>query len=152
MTNPSPRPALRRAPDAHIHPALALGAVTLIDLREPDSAANQAELAVPPAPIETNPPQDAPADRTKGDRKKRAAKNAKISKKQKNEKAVKAGKKADKKAKAKKKGKKRQLADRIDVRREIPPTVRRQLRTSAKARGTSVDEVVTSVLEGWSPS
>ncbi|MDP3973113.1 MAG: hypothetical protein Q8P61_09435 [Candidatus Nanopelagicales bacterium] len=146
MTNPSPRPALRKAPDAHIHPALALGAVTLIDLREPDSAAIQVELAVPPAPIETNSPHDAPADRAKEDRKKRTAKGAKNSKKQKNKKAVKAGKKA------KKKGKKRQLADRIDVRREIPPTVRRQLRTGAKARGTSVDEVVTSVLEGWSPS
>lgn len=49
MTNPAPRPALRKAPDADVHPARATSA---IDLRSPQSAIVQLPDSTPPAPAQ----------------------------------------------------------------------------------------------------
>ncbi|MEI8082786.1 MAG: hypothetical protein WCI74_13180, partial [Actinomycetes bacterium] len=40
-------------------------------------------------------------------------------------------------------------SSRIDLRVAVPADLRRMLRSGAKARGTSVDGVVDSVLSGW---
>lgn len=167
MTNPSPRPALRRAPDAHIHPALALGAVTIVDLRETGATPPRVEPDFEVVDVSVTAAEPA-ARKSAGTKKfngkksgkkssagtkKSSGKNKKIEKKAAGKKET-ARRKSDGKptGKISKKGRKRDLADRIDVRREVSPEVRRRLRSGAKARGTSVDEVVTSVLEGWSPS
>ncbi len=162
MTNPSPRPALRKAPDAHIHPALALGAVTIVDLRDPGTASSRVETDVEvvggtvaaPESVTGKSVGKKPSGKKSSDGKSKSSgkiKGKKIGKKAARRKQ--AEKKTDGKptGKAEKKRRKRELADRIDVRREVSPEVRRRLRSGAKARGTSVDEVVTSVLEGWSP-
>jgi predicted HicB family RNase H-like nuclease len=57
-------------------------------------------------------------------------------------------KKAESGAKGKK-GQRKRHERRVDLRVKVPKEVRQALRTNAKARGTSVDEVVTVVLEGW---
>ena len=104
MDNPSPRPALRKAPDSDIHPAVLVVPETNIDLRGPTLA-----------PVAANSRVDSQPQLSKKQRK--AAKSR-------------AGK-------------------RLDLRVKVPKTVRQQLRATAKARGTSVDDVVTTVLEGW---
>lgn len=128
MKNPAPRPALRRAPDAAVHPALGAGTVNTIDLRSPQRD-RTADVATSPSPG-LSPKESKDAKAAKRGKKARPATSAT---------KTKPGKKA-------KRGKK---AHRIDMHLRIPADVRHQLRSTAKARGTSVDEVVTSVLEGW---
>ena len=53
-----------------------------------------------------------------------------------------------KKSKLSKKERKRRHR-RVKLQVEVPPDVRSKLRKNAKARGTSVDDMVTAVLQGW---
>lgn len=191
--NPSPRPALRKAPDSHIHPALALGPPQTIDLREaPAPAGAMRAQAQGPAPddlsrrpvLPASPSRkvsDDAAGRDVSGSKKAAGKKSKSSgtakakgksaKPKRDAKKCKAHAKKGKGAKGKSKEKRssedgdskkrkadlkqarriRRELERIDVRAQISPEVRKRLRADAKARGTRVDGVVTSVMEGWSP-
>lgn len=180
--NPSPRPALRKAPDSHIHPALALGPPHTIDLREAPAPAGAAraqaqgpdELSrrpgVPALPSrkvsddaagrdvsgskkaagkKSKPPGKA---KGKGAKPKRDAKKGKGAKgKSKEKRSSKDGDAKKRKADLKQARRIRRELERIDVRAQISPEVRKRLRADAKARGTRVDGVVTSVMEGWSP-
>lgn len=243
MTNPAPRPALRKAPDAGLHPALAFSPVETIDLRARHAMPGTDTARRLPAaeitdernadqlvgqPVGQHKPGDADsatqratyrataADGSSDDKAKRATRSkpnkgspkkgnsagkatksdpkamthrkaastgktggpGKVSKtagkaakgdakaKKRTEAGKSAGKgkssgkgksagksKLDKKGPAARgKGKRAGRASRVDVRTQVPADVRRQLRSAAKARGTSVDDVVASVLEGWLPS
>ncbi len=125
--NPGPRPALRKAPDATVHPAAPVAAEeTKAPVVVPTERARQAHLrpVVGLGGLTSDVLRSAPKDSKSG---KRAAKEAK------------------KRAK-----KERELHQRrVDLHVKVPKSVRTKLRKNAKARGTSVDDVVASVLEGW---
>lgn len=119
--NPGPRPALRKAPDATVHPAAPVGV----------------EVVAPPAP--TRPSHLRPVVGLGGS-------TSDVLRKAPGKAKGKGGKAAKKKAR------KREAARherRVKLKVSVPKEVRTRLRTSAKARGTSVDDVVSSVLEGW---
>lgn len=137
--NPAPRPALRRAPDAGIHPAAPVVA--------PDAA--PAVLPAEPMPsdvVRTRPAHLRPVVGLGGStsdvlRKAPKVEPAPVGKKS----ASKGGKKKSKLSKKERKRRHR----RVKLQVEVPPDVRSKLRKNAKARGTSVDDMVTAVLQGW---
>jgi|GEM_PF-1395784 len=185
MTNPAPRPALRKAPDADVHPA-SQQTPQEIDLRNRQiSVTEPAPSPNPQAPLvkheqvvtlpDTSPEADADGEfvgsRKKSNTKKSAKQkknDKKQSKKQEREKGKQSKKSKPSKGKSKKsnkiksnkiKGKakeegKKSIAtpNRIDLRAKVPASVRRTLRSSTKARGTSVEDNVDSVLTGWRPN
>lgn len=175
MTNPAPRPALRKAPDADIHPAqgqvqttttlkraadettvAAEGNNTQIDLRSGrstgvlDVPVVTSHLTVNPGGSDT---EGLEAVAKKSKKSNKGSSKAKGSSKKKSSK--KNDKKKKKSGKKKKKGKGAQPGARADMRisvaTQVPTSVRRALRTGAKARGTSVegrvDSLVTSLRE-----
>lgn len=234
MTNPGPRPALRKAPDANVHPALAFGPDETIDLRttrlthrveppahppvessqaDPISDTAAAEPAAKtrrvsdseetPSPATSGPAGESTgahgqaerSGKSNGKSKRNGKATSRKAKSRDNEpeQKEKAGKKTagsrgtskqkDKpqvsakatskpagstprkapkakssrpksaRAKSDRPGKKgAKDGGRVAVRLAVPADVRHQLRSAAKARGTSVDDVVSSVLEGWLPS
>ncbi|MGV1037614.1 MAG: hypothetical protein ACOYD0_11405 [Candidatus Nanopelagicales bacterium] len=197
MSNPGPRPALRKAPDADLHPAEADKSrqAVVIDLAErsiglPDAPRVSNDKPSPsvaptrprrsistprqdvPVADEVRAVGDAPVANDKASKGSAASKERKLSKKQ-----VKAQKKADKKAreaakdaakrskgtnKSKdKKGKKANelkrnptadlagetISDpRIALKSSISRKTRQDMRAEAKARGTSLDGTVDSVV------
>jgi len=175
MTNPSPRPALRKAPDADVHPAAPEAAFVpaTIDLREnlgpsigivepdhvtierPELFSSNDEFGTTShkvkdkstasahkagAKLKSKKADKADAKRTKQADAKRTKQKAKKAKN-------KSGKKSDRTAKDSKK-RKSDKKDRIDLRAGVPLSVRRELRHAAKARGTSAEAAVESVLSG----
>ncbi len=118
MNNPAPRPALRKAPDADIHPAIPQTDQATIDLR----AATQATPAIKHEVSVTSTVPEPKKAEPKKDSTKKALVHPKAHKRK---------------------------AKRIALRVKVPRSVRSQLRATAKARGTSVDDVVSTVLEGW---
>lgn len=198
MTNPSPRPALRKAPDSHLHPALPAHNRQVVDLRVsastvpeidgsgidgsgidgpdriPGTRATRDHAGIVKSPSQFKiEPADAASDRPpikatkalaskprekKSDQTESKAANKKGGANKKGKDTVKKDKSdktksgKTKNSTAKSKGKKPGKTDRIDLRRAISVDIRRQLRSTAKARGTSVEEVVTSVLDGWLPN
>lgn len=130
-TNPNPRPALRKAPDASVHPAApVVGPADAPPVVAPDARSTSSAA---PRPTHLRPVvglggvtsdglRKAPEEKAK----KGKGKGAKQSKK-----AVKVHQR------------------RVELKVKVPKEVRRALRTNAKARGTSVDDVVTNVLQGW---
>lgn len=136
-TNPTPRPALRKAPDATIHPAAPVADDSLDPVVNPKSA-KKAGKQLEARPTHLRPvvglggsTSDVLRRAPEGDDKKGQGKNKS---------------KGDKK-RAKKAAKVHQR--RVDLKVKVPKDVRRALRSNAKARGTSVDDVVTNVLQGW---
>ncbi|MFM2437712.1 MAG: hypothetical protein RLZ55_523 [Actinomycetota bacterium] len=131
-TNPAPRPALRKAPDASVHPA-----APVVGPDSPPGIVQPKPMPGGKAPTHLRPVVGIGGStsdvlrRVPADPKDAAAKKAK---------------KQSKKA-AKAERKRRQ--QRVELQVKVPKDVRNQLRKNAKARGTSVDDVVTSVLEGW---
>ncbi len=121
MSNPIPRPALRKAPDADIHPAIADPAHVTVDLR------SQPAVSIPAVSMPAPPTVDTGRTGAKG----------------------KITKQADSKKAKSKSNAARRKGKRIELHVRVPRTVRSQLRDTAKARGTSVDDVVSTVLEGW---
>lgn len=124
-TNPNPRPALRKAPDASVHPAApVVGPADPPPVVEPSAAPRPTHLrpVVGLGGVTSDGLRKAPED-----------------------------KKAKGKGKAAKQSKKAAKVHqrRVDLKVKVPKEVRRALRTNAKARGTSVDDVVTNVLQGW---
>ena len=162
MTNPAPRPALRKAPDADIHPAQGQAAsvitlkravdvpieqsnTTQIDLRNRDIADLRQAPVVTSTPVVNNDDLDTEGLETVAKKSKKGSSKSKGSSKKKNDKKKKKSGKGKKK-----KGKRKQLGartnKRIDLTVEVPPSVRRALRSGAKARGTSVEDRVDSVV------
>lgn len=197
MTNPAPRPALRKAPDADVHPAspsrsatahptdrprlvtasTATSSSPAIDLRNrqtssperksstsgkqtsrdqndevtgsPDTSSEAHDRTVDTGQSshETGQAETGKKSKKKGSHKKKGSFKEKLKKKDK--------KKGKEKSQGKKKGKGKQSSakvDRVDLRATVPASVRRTLRSSAKARGTSVEDTVDSVLTGWQPN
>ena len=156
MTNPAPRPALRKAPDADLHPARA-NQPTAVDLRS-RVAANYESPVRPPLTGAQSARVGTPPDaaRPRAESSSMAASQAEGQKS-----ASKKSKKDDKKKKKGPKSKKKKgkgarsssrSGQRIDLRVAVPQPVRRALRTQLKARGTSVDETVSSVIAGLKPA
>ncbi|MFA7265728.1 MAG: hypothetical protein WC054_05400 [Candidatus Nanopelagicales bacterium] len=170
MTNPAPRPALRKAPDADVHPAAgqpqatttlkrATGQTsasndrktTQIDLRNRASAevtdhpVVTSILTVNPGGSDTEGPE-AVAKKSKKSNKgsSKAKSSSKKSSKKSDKKKKKSGKSKKKKGKGAQPGARTDM--RISVATQVPTSVRRALRTSAKARGTSVEDRVDSVV------
>ena len=162
MTNPAPRPALRKAPDADIHPAQGQAAsvitlkravdvpieqsnTTQIDLRNRETADLRQVPVVTSTPVVNNDDHDTEGLETVAKKTKKGSSKSKGSSKKKNDKKKKKSGKGKKK-----KGKRKQLGartnKRIDLTVEVPPSVRRALRSGAKARGTSVEDRVDSVV------
>ena len=168
MTNPAPRPALRKAPDADIHPAQGQAAsvitlkravdvpieqsnTTQIDLRNRETADLRQVPVVTSTPVVNNDDHDTEGLEAVAKKSKKSNKGSSKAKSS----SKKSSKKNDKKKKKsgkgkKKKGKRKQLGartnKRIDLTVEVPPSVRRALRSGAKARGTSVEDRVDSVV------
>ncbi len=142
MTNPAPRPALRKAPDANVHPASS-DAVTRPTLK---SAVDETAVVVHRNATQIDLRNPRSTDVSEGLI--AVGKKAKKSNEGSN-KAKKSSKKKDGKGK-KKKGKGAQLGARTDMRislaTEVPVPLRRALRTGAKARGTSVEDRVDSLV------
>ena len=129
-TNPNPRPALRKAPDASVHPAApVVGPAAPPAVVEPSRSP-----AANPRPTHLRPVVGLGGVTSDGLRKAPEEKKAKKGK----------GKDAKESNKAAKVHQRR-----VDLKVKVPKEVRRALRTNAKARGTSVDDVVTNVLQGW---
>lgn len=148
--NPSPRRALRKAPDATVHPAAPVAS----EGPSVTPVAATSSLLVRRPVVELRPVlgiggstsdvlRKAPKQRVAG--KKVGAKKT-GGKKSGGKKA--GAKKDDSSAKATK-GQRKRHERRVDLRVKVPKEVRHELRQNAKARGTSVDDVVTIVLEGW---
>lgn len=133
-SNPNPRPALRKAPDASVHPA-----APVVGPSDPPPVVEPADRkgsSASPRPTHLRPVVGLGGVTSDGLRKAPEEKKAKKGK----------GKaKADKQSKKAAKVHQR----RVDLKVKVPKEVRRALRTNAKARGTSVDDVVTNVLQGW---
>ena len=135
-TNPTPRPALRKAPDATVHPAApVVGPADPPPVVEPNRAAGS---STSPRPTHLRPVVGLGGVTSDGLRKAPEEKKAKKGK----------GKSAKENAKESKKAAKVHQR-RVDLKVKVPKEVRQALRTNAKARGTSVDDVVTNVLQGW---
>ncbi len=129
--NPGPRPALRKAPDATVHPAAPVAAEAAPGV--PVVAAKVEQ----PRPVHLRPVTGlggSTSDVLRPAPKKKSQKRM--------EKSAKAQRKQEKKDRERN-------ARRVDLHVQVPKSVRRDLRQNAKARGTSVDDIVTSVLEGW---
>lgn len=119
MINPGPRPALRKAPDADLHPA--------------SSAENPQEVSVEGAIVGATEPAAVIPLQGRSRRLGGATSDTLLPRKQSPN-----GKPARKPAEK-----------RVQLRVRVPKSVRAQLRARAKARGTSVDDVVSTVLAGW---
>lgn len=138
-TNPTPRPALRKAPDASIHPAAPVADESLAPVVDPKSAKKAAKDSTT-RPTHLRPvvglggsTSDVLRRAPEGESKKSQGKGK--------------GKSKAEKKRAKQAAKVHQR--RVDLKVKVPKEVRRALRSNAKARGTSVDDVVTNVLQGW---
>lgn len=177
MANPpSPRPALRRAPDAALHPALvhvvditAGESQTIIDLTNNAGRLNKAGTGAAVGYESAEPGQfgDRDGSASKRDKKSKVkskpAKSAKKSKQKpsddkvgKASKSKSKGKKAQsKKAKAasgeKKSAKNKKKKSSKRHSEELSLQAKRQLRRGAKARGTSADSAVDSALSNLRP-
>lgn len=168
MTNPAPRPALRKAPDADVHPATQQTPQE-VDLRNRQANTRLRESApTQPASLDrqkqviTLPATSPEADDQPADISKKSSRKSSPKKKSDKSKAKKQDKKEDKQDKKKGKGKDKGknkgkgkkssgASNRIDLRAKVPTSVRRTLRSSAKARGTSVEGNVDAVLTGMRP-
>ena len=137
-SNPAPRPALRKAPDASVHPA---APVVTPGSNPPvvDPHAEAPEAGLRPRPTHLRPVVGLGGSTSDALRKTPPKKSVKGAKNVKSDKKLK---------KMSKKERKRHLR-RVSLQVEVPKDVRSRLRSNAKARGTSVDDVVTSVLQGW---
>lgn len=122
MANPAPRPALRKAPDADQHPALADQPVAVVDLTE-----SRPQLKRSPA----EPPADFEAPAPSKPEKPEKPKKPKAEKSTKDKKAKKAKKKQNK---------------RLELRTALSKKKRSKARSSAKAKGTSADEALKETL------
>lgn len=164
MTNPAPRPALRKAPDADIHPAQGQPRsaanlkrvtdvtktqnTTQIDLRNHPTVDLTATPVVASKPTADPSGLDTERSQPVGKKSKKGSSKSKGSNKKKSL------KKKKKKGKGKKKKGKREqhgarTSKRIELTTEVPVSVRRALRSGAKARGTSVEDRVDSVVTAW---
>jgi len=135
--NPTPRPALRKAPDATIHPAAPVADDSLSPVVEPTAPKKSARKEERPAHLR-------PVTGLGGSTSDVLRRAPEIDEPTKD--------KATKSAKGSKKRRKKAAKvhqRRVDLKVKVPKDVRQALRSNAKARGTSVDDVVTNVLQGW---
>lgn len=135
MTNPAPRPALRKAPDAHIHPAAPqeprlLRHASTAEPAEPTTA--QPTAAEPTAAeqatvagIRSSSPLSGPPGGTTSDSLRRA------------------GKRGRSRPPGKESGKK------VALTVQIPKSLRKEFRAAIKADRQSADAVVATLLRSW---
>lgn len=144
--NPAPRPALRKAPDAGVHPAAPVVAPesppAVVDPPVPTPITRIAPPSRPARPTHLRPVVGLGGSTSDAIRPAPEKKVKRPAKPVANKQTAKQRKKAEKKAR-------KRHERRVSLQIEVPKEVRSKLRRNAKARGTSVDDVVTSVLEGW---
>lgn len=132
VTNPAPRPALRKAPDARVHPA-----APVVGPDSPPGVVQPKPMAGAKAPTHLRPVVGI------------GGSTSDVLRRVPDEAGKADSKKAKKQAKKAAKAERKRRHARVELQVKVPKDVRNQLRKNAKARGTSVDDVVTSVLEGW---
>ena len=135
-----PSSPLKRAVDVPIEQSN----TTQIDLRNRETADLRQVPVVTSTPVVNNDDHDTEGLETVAKKSKKGSSKSKGSSKKKND------KKKEKRVGQEEKGKRKQLGartnKRIDLTVEVPPSVRRALRSGAKARGTSVEDRVDSVV------
>lgn len=139
--NPRPRRALRKAPDSTVHPAapVAGNVATAAAHQVPASRGPVTELRPvlgingSTSDVLRRAPAEVPSASHDGKVKGGSKKHGQQSRKE----------------RRKDRARKERHERRVKLQVKVPKEVRAQLRTNAKARGTSVDDVVTIVLEGW---
>lgn len=129
MTAPAPRPALRRAPDANVHPA-APGGI-------PSGVAAAAQVASPlRAPVAQRLHRlSAPPRGNTSDSMRTRSRPSRAEREQ-----AKAAAKAERKLRKEKK---------VELTVKLPKSLRKDLRAAAKSAGRTPDEVVTSLIRSW---
>lgn len=134
---PTPRPALKKAADAHIHPA-APGHRTVL-LRHPDAPTTTA-----PAP--RAPTEDVPGDPSqgKGRAPSVAGKSSLLS-------GPLGGHTSDSIRRPKGRGSRRaaDAGKKVELTVEIPKSLRKELNARLKTERTDADAVVAALLRGW---
>lgn len=130
MTAPTPRPALRKAPDAHVHPAdpaRTTGAPPprAMPPTPAPTAAKPTSLPLPRLHRLTGPPRGATSDTLRQKKGTRAQ---------------------DRRARA---AAKQAKEKQVELTVKVPKSLRKDLRAAAKASGRSTDEVVTSLIRAW---
>lgn len=129
MTAAIPRPALRKAPDAHVHPADPTRTTGAPPPRAmPAAVAPSAQPAAVPLPRLhrlSGPPRGATSDtlRTK-----------------------KGGRAQERRARA---AAKQAKEKKVELTVKVPKSLRKDLRAAAKASGRTPDEVITSLIRAW---
>lgn len=128
MSTPTPRPALRKAADAHIHPAAPGHSARGLRHAEDDATADQATQPEHPDPQPTQaghrlsgPPTGTTSD------------------------SLRTGKGGRRRARADKAPEEK----RVDLGVQVPKSLRKELRAAAKASRRTPDEIVTALLRGW---
>ena len=144
--NPAPRPALRKAPDSGVHPAAPVVAPEspppVVEPPAPKRTTHAVTPAKAPRPAHLRPVVGLGGSTSDAIRLAPEKGGKKGGKKSTKSMSAKQRKKLDKKAR-------KRHERRVSLQVEVPKEVRSKLRKNAKARGTSVDDVVTAVLEGW---
>lgn len=127
MSTPTPRPALRKAADAHIHPAAPGHSAR--GLRHAEDVAD-AEAPQPepsdPQPTRAGHRLSGPPTGTTSD-------------------SLRTGKGGRRRARADKAPEEK----RVDLGVQVPKSLRKELRAAAKASRRTPDEIVTALLRGW---
>lgn len=127
MSIPAPRPALKKAADAHIHPAAPghpAGALRPAAVVEAEAASSTSAVG---APAESPPAQarlSGPLRGTTSDTLRAAGKASRRRARQEHEK-------------------------RVDLEVKVPKSLRKDFRAALKADGKDADEVVTALLRAW---
>jgi hypothetical protein len=128
MSTPAPRPALKKAADAHIHPAAPghpAGALRPAAVLEAEAAAAEAAASAQAA---GTPPAGArltgPLRGTTSDSLRAAGKTSRRQARQQQEK-------------------------RVELTVKVPKSLRKDFRAALKADGKDADEVVTALLRAW---
>jgi hypothetical protein len=123
VSTPAPRPALKKAADAHIHPAAPghspRGLRQAADSEAIDDAAAAAEAAEEGHRL-SGPPHGTTSDSLRS-----------------------GGRRAGRRGEG---GRKEKL---VDLGVQVPKALRKELRAAAKASKRSPDEIVTALLQGW---
>jgi hypothetical protein len=134
---PAPRPALKKAADAHVHPA-APGHRPVL-LRHPDDIPTDAPAATVPEPRVT---QEAPKA---GERSRRGAAGSSLS-------GPLAGNTSDslRRPKGRAGGRRNEATGKkVELTVKIPKTLRKEFKAALKAERKDADTLVTALLRNW---
>lgn len=146
---PQPRPALKRADDAELHPALSMEPTQLPTRLAKDLAGQQ--LATAQA-AQDRAGKDRSGKETRkpaGNSERRKPDSGKFAKSQKGSKPFQSAGQATSDSLRGKSGKSGKSAKQVRLDIQVPKKLRKELRAIAKHSGSSVDSIVTNALTDW---